>query len=58
MRQKVLQFLEKIEESYNEIYRFKSQILCPQSVDELNKFEQVPMSMIKNIDFRNIHGKF
>ena len=25
---------------------------------ELNKFEQVPMSMIKNIDFRNIHGKF
>ena len=36
----------------------ESQILCPQSVDELNKFEEVPMSMIKNIDFRNIHGKF
>ena len=41
MRQKVLQFLEKFEESYNEIYRFKSQILCPQRVDELNKFEEV-----------------
>ena len=25
---------------------------------ESNKFEEVPMSMIKKIDFRNVHSKF
>ena len=57
MRQKVLQFHEKFEESNKEIYRIKSKI-CTQSVDELNKLEEVPMLMIKNIDFRNVHSKF
>ena len=27
-------------------------------MDELNKFEEVPMSMIKDKDFRNVHSKF
>ena len=50
MRWKALQFLGKLEENIKETYGFKSQI-CPQSVDESNKFEDL-MLMIKNIDFR------
>ena len=57
MRRKALQFLGKIEENNKETYGFKSQI-CPQSVDELNKFEKNLMSIIKFIDFRNVHKKF
>ena len=60
MRWKALQFLGKLEENIKETYGFKSRI-CPQSVDESNKFEDL-MLMIKNIDFRQIdldvHNKF
>ena len=61
MRWKALQFLGKLEENIKETYGFKSRI-CPQSVDESNKFEEDLMLMIKNIDFRQIdldvHNKF
>ena len=57
MRWKALQFLGKLEENNKETYGFKSRI-CPQSVDELSKFEDDLMLMIKNIDFRNVYSKF
>ena len=57
IRWKSLQFLEKIEENSKETYGFKSRI-CPQSVDELNKFEEDLMLIINNINFRNVHNKF
>ena len=57
MRRKALQILGKLEENNKETYEFKSQI-CPQSVDELNKFAEDLMLMIKDIDFRNLHHKF
>lgn len=56
MRWKTLQFLGKLEENNKETYRFKCQIY-PQRVDELNKFEEELMLMIKNIDLRNVHNK-
>ena len=52
-----IQFLRKLEENNKETYEFKSQI-CPQSVDELNKFAEDLMLLIKDIDFRNVHHKF
>ena len=57
MRQKAPHFLGKLEESNKETYGFKSRI-CPQRVDKLNKFEEDPMSMIKNKDFRNVNSDF
>ena len=57
MRWRALQFLGKLEENNKETYGFKSRI-CPQSVDELSKFEDDLMLMIKNIDFRNVYSKF
>ena len=57
MKWKALQFLEKLEKNNKETYGFKSRI-CPQGVDELNKFEEDLMLMIKNIDFRNVHNDF
>ena len=56
MRWKTLQFLGKLEENNKETYRFKCQIY-PQRVDELNKFEEELILMIKNIDLRNVHSK-
>ena len=56
MRWKTLQFLGKLEENNKETYRFKCQIY-PQRVDELNKFEEELILMIKNIDLRNVHNK-
>lgn len=46
----------KLEENNKETYRFKCQIY-PQRVDELNKFEEELILMIKNIDLRNVHNK-
>ena len=57
IRWKSLQFLGKIEENSKETYGFKSRI-CPQSVDELNKFEEDLMLIINNINSRNVHNKF
>ena len=57
MRWKVLQFLAKLGENNKETYRFKSRI-CKQSVDQLNKFEEDLVIMIKNIDFGSVHKKF
>ena len=57
MRWKTLQFFGELEENNKETYGFKSRI-CPQSVDELNKFEKDLFLMIKNIDFKNVHNKF
>lgn len=56
MRWKTLQFLGKLEENNKETYIFKCQIY-PQRVDELNKFEEELILMIKNIDLRNVHNK-
>ena len=57
IRWKSLQFLGKIEENSKETYGFKSRI-CPQSVEELNKFEEDLMLIINNINSRNVHNKF
>ena len=57
IRWKSLQFLGKIEENSKETYGFKSRI-CPQSVDELNKFEEDLMLIINNVNSRNVHNKF
>ena len=57
IRWKSLQFLGKIEENSKETYGLKSRI-CPQSVDELNKFEEDLMLIINNINSRNVHNKF
>ena len=57
MRWKALQFLGKLKENNKETCGFKSEI-CLQSVDELNKFEEDLILMIKIIDFRNVHNKF
>ena len=57
IRWKSLQFLGKIEENRKETCGFKSRI-CPQSVDELNKFEEDLMLIINNINSRNVHNKF
>ena len=56
MRWKTLQFHEKLESGYKET-GFKSR-KCPNGIDELSKFEDDLMLMIKNIEFRNVSNTF
>ena len=57
MRWKALQFQEKLESDNKETYGFKSR-KCPNGIDELSKFEDDLMLMIKNIEFRNVSNTF
>ena len=57
MRWKTLQFFRKLEISNKEMYGFKSR-KCPQTIDELIAFEDDLMSLIKNIEFRNVSNTF
>ena len=51
-RWKALEFLGKLEENNKETYGFKSQIFL-KSVDELNKFEEDLMFMVKNVEVKS-----
>ena len=57
MRWKTLQFQGKLESDNKETYGFKSR-KCPNGIDELSKFEDDLMLMIKNIEFRNVSNTF
>ena len=57
MRWKTLQFQGKLENDNKETYGFKSR-KCPNGIDELSKFEDDLMLMIKNIEFRNVSNTF
>ena len=57
MRWKILQFQGKLESDNKETYGFKSR-KCPNGIDELSKFEDDLMLMIKNIEFRNVSNRF
>ena len=57
MRWKILQFQGKLESDNKETYGFKSR-KCPNGIDELSKFEDDLMLMIKNIEFRNVSNTF
>ena len=57
MRWKILQFQRKLESDNKETYGFKSR-KCPNGIDELSKFEDDLMLMIKNIEFRNVSNTF
>ena len=57
MRWKELSFLRKLESSNKETHGFKSQ-KCPQTIDELIGFKDDLMSLIKNIEFRNVSNTF
>ena len=57
MRWKTLQFQGKLESDNKETYGLKSR-KCPNGVDELSKFEDDLMLMIKNIEFRNVSNTF
>ena len=51
-RWKALEFLGKLDENNKETYGFKSQIFL-KSVDELNKFEEDLMFMVKNVEVKS-----
>ena len=57
VRWKILQFQGKLESDNKETYGFKSR-KCPNGIDELSKFEDDLMLMIKNIEFRNVSNTF
>ena len=57
MRWKVLQFLGRLESSNKETYGFKSR-KYPRTIDDLIGFEDDLMSLIKNIQFRNVRNTF
>ena len=57
MRWKTLQSHGKLESDNKETYGFKSR-KCPNGIDELSKFEDDLMLMIKNIEFRNVSNTF
>ena len=57
MRWKALQFQGKLQPSDKETYGFKSK-KCPPVVNELSKFEEDLMKIIKNIEFRNVNNEF
>ena len=52
-----IQFQGKLESDNKETYGFKSR-KCPNGIDELSKFEDDLMLMIKNIEFRNVSNTF
>ena len=57
MRWKALQFLGKLESTNKETFGFRSR-KSPPAVEELTKFENDLMLMIKNIQFRHISSTF
>ena len=58
MRWKTLKFLRKLNSNnYTKTYGFQS-LRCPPAVEELSKFENDLLLMIKNIKFRKINNCF
>ena len=57
MRWKAIHFLNKLDQSDNETYGFKTR-KCPKPVAEMAPFENELMDMIKNLEFRNVNSNF
>ena len=58
MRRKALEFLGKLNSNNNtETYSFKS-IKCSPAVKELSNFDNDPLLMIRNVEFKKINNIF